>query len=71
MSNVRNLLSSTVTSRLFTHIMSTEKMRKDTRYRKDRRGTNILTITAVFLKLLLIKSRMRTFSLLRICLLYL
>ena len=48
MSNVRNLLSSTVTSRLFTHIMSTEKMRKDTRYRKDRRGTNILTITAVF-----------------------
>ena len=51
MSNVRNLLSSTVTSRLFTHIMSTEKMRKDTRYRKDRRGTNILTITAVFKKI--------------------
>ena len=38
----------TVTSRLFTHIVSTEKMRKDTRDRKDTRGTNILTIMAVF-----------------------
>ena len=29
----------TVTSRLFTHIVSTEKMRKDKRDRKDTRGT--------------------------------
>ena len=28
----------TVTSRLFTHIVSTEKMRKDTKDRKDTRG---------------------------------
>ena len=32
----------TVTSRLFTHIVSIEKMRK------DMRGTNLLTILAVF-----------------------
>ena len=30
----------TVTSRLFTHIVSTEKMRNDIRDRKDIRGTN-------------------------------
>ena len=37
----------TVTSRLFTHIVSTEKMRKDTRDRKDTRGTKF-TIMAFF-----------------------
>ena len=30
---------STVTSHLFTHIVATEKMRKDMRDRKDKRGT--------------------------------
>ena len=30
----------TVTSHLFTHIVSVEKMRKDMRDRKDMRGTN-------------------------------
>ena len=32
----------TVTFRMFTHIMSTEKMRKDIRDRKDMRGTNYI-----------------------------
>ena len=31
---------STVNSRLFTHIVSTKKIRKDTKDRKDMRGTN-------------------------------
>ena len=34
------LEGTTVTSRLFTHTVSTEKMRKDMRERKDMRGTN-------------------------------
>ena len=37
----------TVTYRLFTQIVSTEKMRKDMRKRKDMRGTNY-TVLAVF-----------------------
>ena len=45
---IKNPKIITVTSRLFTHIVSTEKVRKDMRDRKDTRGTNILTIMAVF-----------------------
>ena len=41
---------STVTSRLFTHIVSTEKVRKDMRNRKNKKGAKYTyyTITAVF-----------------------
>ena len=61
---------STVTSRLFTHIVSTEKMRKDTRDRKDTRGTKCTYCNGCFLILLLLKSRLWTFPLLTICLLF-
>ena len=61
----------TVTSRLFTHIVSTKKMRKDMRDRKDMRGTNYTYCISCFLILLLIKSRLGTFPLLTTCLLYL
>ena len=61
----------TVTSRLFTHIVSTEKMHKDTRDRKDTRGTKYTYYNGCFLILLLVKSRLGTFPLLTICLLYL
>ena len=37
---IKVILDSTVTSRLFTHIVSTEKVGKDMRDRKDMRGTN-------------------------------
>ena len=46
---------STVTSRLFTHIVSTEKMRNDLRDRKDSRGTNYTYYISCFLILLLLK----------------
>ena len=59
----------TVTSRLFTHIVSTEKMRKYMRDRKDTRGTKYNNYNGCFLILLLVKSRLRTFPLLTICLL--
>ena len=63
---------STVTSRLFTHIVSTEKkMRKDMRYRKDIRGTKHTYYNGCFFILLLIKSRLGTLQLLTTCLLYL
>ena len=51
----------TVTSRLFTHIVSTEKMRKDMRYRKDTRGTKYTYYKGCFLILILIKSRQGPF----------
>ena len=51
-------LANTVTSRLFTHIVSTEKMRKDTRDRKDTRGTKYTYYNDCFLILLLVKSRL-------------
>ena len=60
----------TVTSRLFTHIVSTEKMRKDMRDRKDMRGTKYTYYNSCFLILLLIKSRLGTFPLLTTCLLF-
>ena len=53
----------TVTSRLFTHIVSTEKMRNDIRDRKDMRGTNCSYYISCFLILLIIKSRFGTFIL--------
>ena len=59
----------TVTSRLFTHIVSTEKVRKDIRERKDTRGTKYTYYNDCFLILLLIKSKMGTFPLLTTCLL--
>ena len=37
--NLLDELINTVTSRLFTHIVSIEKMRKDMKDRKDMRGT--------------------------------
>ena len=43
-----NLLS-TVTSRLFTHIVSTEKIRKDTRDRKYTRGAKHTNYNSCFL----------------------
>ena len=61
----------TVTSRLFTHIVSTEKMRKDLRDHKDMRGTNYTYYISYFLILLLKKSRLGTFPFLTTCLLYL
>ena len=61
----------TVTSRLFTHIASTEKMRKDMRDRKDMRCTKYTYYNGYFLILILIKSILGTFPLLTICLLYL
>ena len=45
----------TVTFRMFTHIMSTEKMRKDIRDRKDMRGTKYNYYISCFLILLLLK----------------
>ena len=48
-------MCSTVTSRLFTHIMSTEKMPNDLRDRKDSRGTNYTSYINYFLILLLLK----------------
>ena len=50
-----NALHTTVTSRLFTHIVFTEKMRKDLRDRKDSRGTNYNYYISCFLILLLLK----------------
>ena len=61
----------TVTSRLFTHIVSTEKIRKDIRDCKDMRGTKYTYFKSCFLILLLIKSRLWTFPLLITYLLYL
>ena len=61
----------TVNSRLFTHIVSTEKMRKDMRDRKDNRGTKYTNCNCYFLILLLIKSILGIFPLLTIFLLYL
>ena len=58
---------STVTSRLFTRIVSTEKMRKDMRDRKDMRGTKYIRYNICFLMLFLIKSRLGTFQLLTTC----
>ena len=64
------MLWNTVTSRLFTHIVSTEKMCKDMRDRKDMRGTKCTYHTiAFFLIMLLYKSRLGTFPLLKTCLL--
>ena len=51
---------STVTSRLFTHIVSTEKMGKDMRDRKDMRGTKYTNYNSCFLILLSIKSILGT-----------
>ena len=53
-----------VTSRLFTHIVSTEIMRK------DMRGTKYIYYKGYFLILILIKSRQGPFPLSKICLLY-
>ena len=61
----------TVTSRLFTHIVSTEKMRNDMSERKVMRGTNYVYSISCFLILLLIKSRLVTFPLLTTRFLYL
>ena len=60
----------TVTSCLFTHIVSTEKMRKDLRDRKDSRGTNYTYYINCFFNIAFIKSRHETFPLLTTCLLY-
>ena len=68
---IKVILDSTVTSRLFTHIVSTEKVRKDMRDRKDMRGTNYTYYISCFLILVLIKSRLGTFPLLTTYLLYL
>ena len=62
---------STVTSCLFTHIVSTEKMGKDMRDRKDMRGTKYTNYNSCFLILLSIKSILGTSPLFTICLLYL
>ena len=43
-------------SRLFTHIVFTEKVRKDTRDRKDTRGTKYTYYNGCFLIFLLFKS---------------
>ena len=51
----------TVTSRLFTHIVSKEKMRKYMRDRKDIRGTNYTYYISCFLILLLLKVDMGLF----------
>ena len=59
----------TVTSRLFTHIVSTEKVRKDMRDRKDTRGTKYTYYNDSFLILVLVKSRLGIFPLLTTCLL--
>jgi len=63
--------TTTVTSRLFTHIVSTEKMRKDMRDRKDIRGTKNTYCNGYFLLLLLVKSILGTFHFLTICLIFL
>ena len=54
-------ISNTVTSRLFTHIVSTEKRRKDLRDRKDSRGTSYTYYISCFLILLLLKVDMGLF----------
>ena len=51
----------TVTSRLFTHIVSTEKMRKYLRDHKDLRGANYTYYISCFLILLLLKVDMGLF----------
>ena len=51
----------TVTSGLFTHIVFTEKSRKDMRDRKDSRGTNYTYYISCFLILLLLKVDMGLF----------
>ena len=51
--------------------MSIEKLRKDTRDRKETRGTKYTYSDSCFLILLLVKSKTRTFTLLKFCLLYL
>ena len=61
----------TVTSCLFTHIVSTEKMLKEMRDRKDMGGTNYTYNISCFLILLLTESSLGTFPLLTTCLLYL
>ena len=48
---INRIIFFTVTSRLFTHIVSTEKVRKDMRDRKDMRGmkyTNLLHFNSCF-----------------------
>ena len=65
------IIRSTVTSRLYTHIVSTEKVRKDTRDRKDTRCTKYTYYNGCFLILLLVKSRLGTVQLLTVCLFYL
>ena len=54
----RNIIvdNTTVTSRLFTHIVSTEKMRKYMRDLKDMSGTKYTYCNSYFLILVLIKS---------------
>ena len=53
----------TFISRLFTHIVSTEKLRKDMRDRKDMRGTNYTYYISCYLILFLIKNRLGNFPL--------
>ena len=48
------------------YIVSIEKMRKDTRVRKDTRGTKYTSYIGCFLILLLIKIRLGTFPLLTV-----
>ena len=62
---------STVTFRLFTHIVSTEKMRKYMRDREYTRGTKYAYSNSYFLMLRLIKSILKTFKFLIVCLLLL
>ena len=61
----------TVTSRLFTQIVSPENMRKDMRDCKDTRDIKHTYYNVFTFLLLLVKSRLKTFRLLTICLLYL
>ena len=57
----KNNIKATVFSRLFTHVVSTEKMRNDLRDRKDSRGTNYTYYISCFLILLLLKVDMGLF----------
>ena len=57
-------------SLIYTHCVH-RKVRKDTRYRRDTRGTKYTYYNDYFLILLLVKSRLGTFLLLKIRLLYL
>ena len=45
---LNDVIRSTVTSRLFTHIVSTEKMRKDMTDRKDMKGTKHTYLNGCF-----------------------